>query len=139
MDTKGNEISHVLCFDFETTNNEAEYEALLAGLRLARKNGNKNYKVMTYLMGVMNQVNGVYDTKNTIMKKYVMIMNDMPSIFESLIVDQIKRSENRGAVALSKLAATTYSHLSKKVLMEILSSHSIDKTYIHVVSTKEKG
>ena len=30
-------ISSILCFTFRASNNEAEYEALLAGLRLARE------------------------------------------------------------------------------------------------------
>ncbi|GJX80161.1 reverse transcriptase domain-containing protein [Tanacetum coccineum] len=35
IDPKGKEYTHALRFEFETTNNEAEYKALLAGLRIA--------------------------------------------------------------------------------------------------------
>ncbi|GJV56902.1 reverse transcriptase domain-containing protein [Tanacetum coccineum] len=37
IDPKGKEYTYALCFEFETTNNEAEYEALLAGLRIAQE------------------------------------------------------------------------------------------------------
>ncbi|GKF73350.1 reverse transcriptase domain-containing protein [Tanacetum coccineum] len=35
IDPEGNEYTYALHFGFETTNNEAEYEALLAGLRIS--------------------------------------------------------------------------------------------------------
>ncbi|GKA42159.1 reverse transcriptase domain-containing protein [Tanacetum coccineum] len=37
IDPKGKEYTYALRFEFETTNNEAEYEALLAGLRIAQE------------------------------------------------------------------------------------------------------
>ncbi|GJX41328.1 reverse transcriptase domain-containing protein [Tanacetum coccineum] len=36
IDPEGKEYTYSLCFGFETTNNEVEYEALLAGLRIAQ-------------------------------------------------------------------------------------------------------
>ncbi|GKG62706.1 reverse transcriptase domain-containing protein, partial [Tanacetum coccineum] len=33
---EGKEYTYALWFEFETTNNEAEYDALLAGLRICR-------------------------------------------------------------------------------------------------------
>ncbi|GKF18424.1 reverse transcriptase domain-containing protein, partial [Tanacetum coccineum] len=37
IDPSGKEYTYALRFEFETTNNEAEYEALLAGLRIAQE------------------------------------------------------------------------------------------------------
>ncbi|GJZ98451.1 reverse transcriptase domain-containing protein [Tanacetum coccineum] len=37
IDLEGKEYTYALRFEFETTNNEAEYEALLAGLRIAQE------------------------------------------------------------------------------------------------------
>lgn len=39
VNPNGEEMEYALRFDFEATNNEAEYEALIAGLSLARKLG----------------------------------------------------------------------------------------------------
>nr|GEZ88340.1 reverse transcriptase domain-containing protein [Tanacetum cinerariifolium] len=36
LNPKGKEYTYALRFEFETTNNEAEYEALIAGLRIAK-------------------------------------------------------------------------------------------------------
>ncbi|XP_023745788.1 uncharacterized protein LOC111893943 [Lactuca sativa] len=44
---KGEEVTYALRFDFHTSNNEAEYEALLAGLRLARQMGAKAVTALT--------------------------------------------------------------------------------------------
>ena len=42
---KGDEIRCMIRLDFPTTNNEAEYEALVAGLDLAKAAGVKNVVV----------------------------------------------------------------------------------------------
>ncbi|CAH1416266.1 unnamed protein product [Lactuca virosa] len=123
-----NKVTHALRFDFETSNNKVEYEALLSRLRIACKMEVKNLRVMNDSMLVTKKVNGTYDMKNTRMKKYVADVSEMAASFESLIVEQIKRRENRCTDALIKLVATTYSHFSKKVLLEILSSRIIDES-----------
>ena len=49
--------------DFPTTNNEAEYETLVAGLALANAVGLSQV--------ITNQVNGDYNCKSERMKKYL--------------------------------------------------------------------
>ncbi|GKC94925.1 reverse transcriptase domain-containing protein [Tanacetum coccineum] len=55
----------------EATNNEAEYEALLAGLRIAEKIGVQSLQVNVDSKLVANQVNGTYIAKETDMIKYL--------------------------------------------------------------------
>lgn len=62
-------------------------------------------------------------------------MSEKAKSFQGLTIEQIKRSENRRAEALSKLEAMTYSHFSKKVRGEILNNRSID---VDTITTKEK-
>ena len=57
--------------DFPTTNNEAKYEALIAGLDLAKAVGVENLVVYCDSEIVTSQVNGDYDYKNERMKKYL--------------------------------------------------------------------
>ena len=57
--------------DFPTTNNEAEYEALIVGLDLAKATGAKNMIVHYDSQVVTNQVNGSYECKNERMNKYL--------------------------------------------------------------------
>ena len=37
INPKGHKIHCALCFEFKASNNEVEYEALIAGLRLAKE------------------------------------------------------------------------------------------------------
>ncbi|GKE06445.1 reverse transcriptase domain-containing protein [Tanacetum coccineum] len=45
-DPKGKEFTYALRFRFDATNNEAEYEALIAGLRIMEQMGIKTFKQM---------------------------------------------------------------------------------------------
>ena len=57
--------------DFPTTNNEAEYEALVARLDLTKAVGAANMVVYSDSQVVTRQVNGNYNYKNERMKKYL--------------------------------------------------------------------
>ena len=57
--------------DFPTTNNEAEYEALIVGLDLAKAVRAENLVIYCDFQVVTNQVNGDYECKNERMKKYL--------------------------------------------------------------------
>lgn len=50
--------------------------------------------------------------------------------FDKFSIKQIPRSENRRVDALSKLASTSFDHLTKHVLVEVLSERSIDEKQI---------
>ncbi|GJV19690.1 reverse transcriptase domain-containing protein [Tanacetum coccineum] len=82
IDSKGREYTYALRFEFETTKNEAEYEALLAGLRIAQ---------------------------------------EMEIAFEECTVEHVRRNQNKKADALSNLASMTFEHLTKEVLVEVLT------------------
>ena len=58
---KGDKIKCMIRVDFPTTNNEAEYEALVVGLDLARAAGVENVVVHCDSQVVINQVNGDYE------------------------------------------------------------------------------
>ncbi|GKC19580.1 reverse transcriptase domain-containing protein [Tanacetum coccineum] len=60
---EGMEFTYALRFRFDATNNEAEYEALIAGLRIAEQMGVKNLQANVDSRLVANQVNGMYIAK----------------------------------------------------------------------------
>ncbi|GJV30504.1 reverse transcriptase domain-containing protein [Tanacetum coccineum] len=60
---EGMEFNYALRFKFDATNNEAEYEALIAGLRIAEQIGVKNLQENVDSRLVANQVNGTYVAK----------------------------------------------------------------------------
>ena len=64
-------IECIIYLNFPTTNNEAEYEALVVGLYLTKVVGATSVVVHCYSQVITNQVNGDYDCKGERMKKYL--------------------------------------------------------------------
>ena len=68
---KGDKIQCMIRLDFPTTNNEAEYEALVAGLDLAKATGAENIVIHYDSQVVKSQINGGFECKNERMKRYL--------------------------------------------------------------------
>nr|GEX25857.1 reverse transcriptase domain-containing protein [Tanacetum cinerariifolium] len=68
---EGIEFTYTLRFQFVASNNEAEYEALIVGLRIAAQMGVKNVHVSVDSKLVANQVLGTYVAKEENMVKYL--------------------------------------------------------------------
>nr|GEU77747.1 reverse transcriptase domain-containing protein [Tanacetum cinerariifolium] len=122
---EGVEFSYALRFQFTASNNEAEYEALVAGLRIAAQIGVKNVQVKVDSKLVANQVLGMYVAKKDNMVKYLEIVKGLDSGFTTFSISQVPQSKNKKADALSKIASTSFAHLSKQVLVEVLENKSI--------------
>ncbi|GJU41204.1 reverse transcriptase domain-containing protein [Tanacetum coccineum] len=71
IDPAGKEYSYALRFEFETTKNEAEYEALLAGLRIAQEMETTKVAIYRDSQLVVNQINGTYTAKPFSIKSYL--------------------------------------------------------------------
>jgi len=61
---EGHKIPYALRFSFKTTNNEAEYETLLAGLRLAKELKAKRLAVFSDSQLIVCQIRGEYQTND---------------------------------------------------------------------------
>nr|KAJ0211608.1 hypothetical protein LSAT_V11C400219340 [Lactuca sativa] len=132
---EGEKVTYALRFDFHTSNNEAEYEALLVGLRLAKQMGAKVVTALTDSRLAANQINGNFKTRYQRMEKYVKIVRRLIQSFKQFTIKQIPRSENRREDALSMLPSTCFDHLSKKVLVEVLKERSIDERQVNDLTT----
>ncbi|GJW22409.1 reverse transcriptase domain-containing protein [Tanacetum coccineum] len=138
-DPEGVEFTYALRFQFKATNNEAEYEALIAGLRIAEKIGVQNLEVNVDSKLVANQVNGTYIAKETDMIKYLEKVKALASTFRAFSIKQVPRSKNKKADALSKMASTSFAHLSKQVLVEELKEKSVNESEVLAVVEEEGG
>ncbi|XP_071909560.1 uncharacterized protein [Coffea arabica] len=118
---QGEVCSYALRFGFSATNNEAEYEALIAGLQLARRLGAQQIHVRSDSQLVVRQVLGEYEAKDETMQRYLSKVHQLTAYFESFEIQRIPRSQNKRADALSRLASTSFSDLNKTVLVEVLS------------------
>ncbi|GJY37292.1 reverse transcriptase domain-containing protein [Tanacetum coccineum] len=130
---EGTEFTYALRFQFTASNNEAEYEALIAGLRIAAQMGVRNVHVSVDSKLVANQVLGAYVAKEENMIKYLEKVKSLVSGFANFSISQVPRSKNKKADALSKIASTSFAHLSKQVLVEILKEKSIQEKEVTTV------
>ncbi|GJT40050.1 reverse transcriptase domain-containing protein [Tanacetum coccineum] len=135
---EGAEFTYALRLQFTASNNEAEYEALLAGLRIAAQMRVRNIRVSVDSRLVANQVLGTYIAKEENMIKYLEKVKSLVSGFASFSISQVPRSHNKKADALSKIASTSFAHLSKQVLVEVLQEKSIQEQEVAAV-VKEEG
>ena len=68
---EGDKIECMIRLDLPTTNNEAEYEALVAGLNLAKATDAENMVVHCDSHVITSQINSDYECKNERIKKYL--------------------------------------------------------------------
>ncbi|GKA71894.1 reverse transcriptase domain-containing protein, partial [Tanacetum coccineum] len=108
IDPEGKEYTYALRFGFETTNNKAEYEALLVRLRISQEMEITSLAIFVDSQLLVNQIK-----------------------------EHIRRNQNKKADTLSKLASMTFEHLTKEVLVEVLPKQSIEEKEILQVETKE--
>nr|GEX53820.1 reverse transcriptase domain-containing protein [Tanacetum cinerariifolium] len=134
---EGMEFTYALRFQFITSNNEAEYEALIAGLRIVPQMRVHNIHVSVDSKLVANQVLGTYVAKEENMVKCLEKTKSLISGFANFSISQVPRSKNKKADALSKIASTSFAHLSKQVLVEVLKEKSIQEEVATVV--EEEG
>ncbi|XP_076929983.1 uncharacterized protein LOC143594603 [Bidens hawaiensis] len=136
---EGKHFTYALRLEFKSTNNEAEYEALLAGLRIAKKLGARHLEAHVDSMLVANQIEGSYDAKDNKMASYLAQAKALMATFATCKVKHINRSENKQADALSKLASVGFEHLAKDVRSEVLATPSIMNREILVCSETENS
>ncbi|GKB73828.1 reverse transcriptase domain-containing protein [Tanacetum coccineum] len=125
-DPDGQEITYALRFNFRTSNNEAEYEALVAGLELTIQMEDQRIDAYTDSLLIVNQVKGVYEAREDLMKIYLSKVQGLQKHFKGFTITQVPRSKNKRADALNKLASSSFTHLTKSVFVEIVSCISID-------------
>ncbi|XP_062100255.1 uncharacterized protein LOC133806145 [Humulus lupulus] len=108
---QGHQLQSALHFQFEVSNNEAEHEAMLAGLRLAREVGAASIKIYSYSQLVVRQISGEYQTKGERMAAYVTRARELLQSFKKYLICQIPREQNVFAETLAKLATDVEAEL----------------------------
>ncbi|XP_076960351.1 uncharacterized protein LOC143636712 [Bidens hawaiensis] len=121
---EGQYFMYAIRLEFKSTNNEAVYEALLAGLRIAKKMGAKHLEAHVDSMLAANQIEGSYDAKDEKMASHLAQAKALMGTFITCKVKHVKRSENKQVDALSKLASVSFEHLAKDVCVEVLANPS---------------
>ena len=111
---------------FPTTNNEAEYEAILIGLRIAKALGVRNLKLNSDSKLVVGQMTKEYVAKEDRMNRYLTLTNQLVSNFDYVKITQVRREENSKAEEVARLASSNTNEGRPGLYMEVQHLPSIE-------------
>ncbi|KAK3005784.1 hypothetical protein RJ639_017385 [Escallonia herrerae] len=118
-------IEYALHFDFLASNNEAEYEALLEGIRLAHSLRVDSLLVHSDSQLVVNHILGENGEKDDRMAQYLQEVKTEAAKFKNFAIRHIPRDQNTQADSLSKLTSVDISEFSRAIYIEFLRERSI--------------
>ena len=130
-------FEYALRFGFRASNNEAEYEALVTGLQLARQVGAQRVQAYSDSQLVVSQVKGDYEATSPTMGKYLAKVKTLSSQFMEFSLTQIPRSENSKADSLSKIATSEGLTIDRPIYLECKSTPSVDDDEQTICSIEE--
>lgn len=108
IDAEGNVIWDGNQYLGRCTNNIAEYQALILGLKGALAKGVKRLEVYLDSELLANQINGSYKVKNENLKILMQEVRGLLSSFESVVVRHVLRCHNAQADRLANRAIDEY-------------------------------
>ncbi|KAL0446171.1 UNVERIFIED_CONTAM: hypothetical protein Slati_1745000 [Sesamum latifolium] len=73
---QGEDLEFAIKFDFKASNNEAEYEPLVIGMRMAHEAGARHFLAYSDSQFVAKQVKGTYEAKEESMIQYLQQITD---------------------------------------------------------------
>ncbi|GFY90817.1 hypothetical protein Acr_07g0010140 [Actinidia rufa] len=121
----GEQKKYTICIGFKATNNEAEYEALLARPRVATELGVESLDVFSDSQLVEYQVQGNYLAKDIRMVAYLDKVKNKSMKIKYFKIRQIPKEENKKADALANLASAFDFISDKSILLEFFPNPSI--------------
>ncbi|XP_052199521.1 uncharacterized protein LOC127806336 [Diospyros lotus] len=104
-----------------------EYEALLAGLRLAEQLGAQNVEVSSNSNLVVQQVNREYEARESQMARYLAMVRELMTRFQHVKVEYVPRAMNTEADLLSRIASSSFPRSSREIRIESLLQKSIEE------------
>ncbi|KAL0400435.1 UNVERIFIED_CONTAM: Ribonuclease HI [Sesamum latifolium] len=117
---QGDDMEFAVKFKFKASNNEAEYEALVLGMRMAHDAGASHLLAYSDSQLIVKQVNGEYEAKEESMVQYLQQIEELKTKFKSFQLHQIHREENIKADSLSKLASALEDCKTRRIIVQHL-------------------
>ncbi|KAK0582161.1 hypothetical protein LWI29_022202 [Acer saccharum] len=125
---EGDSVECALRFNFKATNNQAEYEALIAGLKVCTVLGADEVEIFSDSQVVVNQVLDEYQARDESMITYLELAKELLERFKEYRIVHVPREENEKVDALAKLASATINIWPKTISMIRLRQPSIFKS-----------
>ncbi|KAL0416159.1 UNVERIFIED_CONTAM: Ribonuclease HI [Sesamum latifolium] len=114
------DMEFAIKFDFNASNNEAEYEALVLGMRMAQDAGASHLLAYSDSQLIIKQVDGEYEAKEESMVQYLQQIEELKTKFKSFYLQQILREENVKADSLSKLDSALEDRKTQRITVQYL-------------------
>ena len=111
-------VEKSLRLGFSTTNNEAEYKALLEGMSMVQRMGGKSATMFSNSMLVVSQVKGELEARDERMQGYLTRIRHLQEKFESFDLQHIPRGGNTHADSLATLATSSAQNLPRVILVK---------------------
>ena len=111
---------------YPMTNNEAEYETLLTGLRIAKVLGATMLRVQSDSQLTVGQVNDEYEAKEDRITKYLSLVKNIMRWFDEVILVQVPQEQNTEADTLAKLASSKEA-INQQIKVQYSPSHMKEK------------
>lgn len=103
---KGLRLEKSLRLGFQASNNEAEYEALIARLRAVQKLGAKEVEIFLNSRLVVSQVEGSFEVRDPRMSQYLKLFRTVQECFQRVSVARVPKGKNNHADSLATLASS---------------------------------
>ena len=121
----GIDTEYALRFDFQASNNEAEYEAVITGLNLDHFMEADQLEVSSDSQLVVKQIEDSYEARGDKMILYLKKVQELLKKFLRVQVKHVPRAEKSRVDALAKLATTSQEDLGKLIPVEHLPEPSV--------------
>ena len=92
INPEGHRVHCALRFGFKASNNEAEYEALIAGLKLAKEMRVESLNIYKNSQLIVCQVTNEYQARGEKMAAYLQKAKDLLNAFSSFNIQQVPES-----------------------------------------------
>jgi ribonuclease HI len=127
--------------EFQCTNNIAEYEAILLGLRKAKAMGIQRLVIKADSQIVAGHIEKDYKARDPELARYLQFLRDQKKHFEGFTVKNISRNDNSDADELAKAAAQN-ANLPQDVFYQILNQASIKEVQVtprevHIIQSED--
>lgn len=139
IDPAGLKTEKAVTLGFKASNNEAEYEAAIYALRLAKNMGALNVNLYTDSKLLANQYGGTYVARNDRMSAYLNLVHQLAKDFHTINITQKPRHDIRHADSLAYLAAAMEDKSSRKIMIEFQEKPSIQLNETTTLQTYVAG
>ena len=119
---EGIRLEHSFRLGFRASNNEAKYEALLAGLRTVLGMRTRDVEIHLDSRLVVSQVQGIFEARDFQMREYLQVVKQVMGKF---CMVKVAQGQNRHTNSLAMLASTMIEDVPRLIKVELITEASI--------------